>query len=386
MTANGYLDTSVQKAFLPGIPGCFEQYQKLFAAVIEAHKKHRSLTVCWLDLANAYGSVHDGLIKYALEHYHAPLNFLRVVSNFYTDLNATITCKAWSTRAIPLQVGVYQGDPLSVVIFNTVMATLADALKSDQSLGYTFSRSMNVLQYADDSLVANGPASCQQILCRMEEWLGWTGMKAKVPKCYSLAIAASSGKRYDPKLHLGGEDIPFIADNTIKFLGGPIRVPQTSKYHKKYLEEKLDRLLQRVEDIPVTSKQKLLLYKAGICPRLNWDLGLLQLPISWVESTLEGRATRSLNKWSGLARSADPSCLYLPKAAFGSHLELPTCVYTHVHVGLHVHVHVYTYHVHTEIRVEGTQDFNTYFPGSGEKVLYVLTETVALHFSSNSCT
>ena len=116
ITANGYLDTSVQKAFLPGIPGCFEQYHKLSAAVVEAHKKHRSLTVCWLDLANAYGSVHHGMIKYALEHYHAPLNFLRVVSNFYTDLNATITCKAWSTRAIPLQVGVYQGDPLSVVI------------------------------------------------------------------------------------------------------------------------------------------------------------------------------------------------------------------------------------------------------------------------------
>ena len=146
-------------------------------------------------------------------------------------------------------------------------------------------------------------------------------MKAKVPKCYSLAIAASSGKRYDPKLHLGGEDIPFIANNTIKFLGGPIRVPQTSRYHKKYLEEKLERLLQRVEDIPVTSKQKLLFYKAGTCPHLNWDLGLLQLPISWVESTLKARATRSLKKWSGLARSADPSCLYLPKAEGG--LQLP---------------------------------------------------------------
>ena len=30
--------------------------------------------------------------------------------------------------------------------------------------------------------------------------------------------------------------------------------------------------------------------------------------------------------------------------------------------------------------------FQRLFPGSGEKVLYVLTETVALHFSSNSCT
>ena len=34
----------------------------------------------------------------------------------------------WSTPCIPLQVGVYQGDPLSVVIFKSVMNTLIDNL------------------------------------------------------------------------------------------------------------------------------------------------------------------------------------------------------------------------------------------------------------------
>ena len=50
MVANNFLDSSVQKAFLPGIPGCFEQYQKLLLMIADAHKKHRSLTVC------AYGT------------------------------------------------------------------------------------------------------------------------------------------------------------------------------------------------------------------------------------------------------------------------------------------------------------------------------------------
>ena len=86
MISNGYLNTSVQKAFLPGVPGCLEQYTKLVAAITEAHKNHRSLTVCWLDLENAYGSVHHGLIDYALQHYHGPLCFRRVVSHLYTYL------------------------------------------------------------------------------------------------------------------------------------------------------------------------------------------------------------------------------------------------------------------------------------------------------------
>ena len=331
MITNSYLDTSIQKAFIPGVPGCLEQHQKLSAAITEAHKKHRSLTVCWLDLANAYGSVHHNLIRFALKHYHAPPCFVRVVSNLYTNLSATITCTDWSTKAIPLQVGVYQGDPLSVAIFNTVMATLADSLKCNQSLGYTFyhsPRSMNVLQYADDTcLVANGPASCQMMLQKVEGWLEWTGMKAKVPKCFSLAIAASTGKRYDPKLQLSGRVIPFIAEDTIKFLGAPIRVPLSNSHQKKFLTEKLEQLLQRVDEVPVTRKQKLLLYKAGICPRLNWDMAVMELPISWVGSTLEAKATRYLKRWSGLARSADPSCLYLPKNEGGLQLPSLTLLY-----------------------------------------------------------
>ena len=79
---------------------------------------------------------------------------------------------------------------------------------------------MNILQYDDDTcLVANGPASCQQMLHKVKQSLLWTGMVAKVPKCFSLAIAETSGRRYDPKLQLSGKSIPVIANNIIKFLG-----------------------------------------------------------------------------------------------------------------------------------------------------------------------
>ena len=225
MVSNGYLDTFVQKAFIPGIPGCLEQYTKLTAAISDAYKNHRSLTVCWLDLANAYGSVHHSLIDYALKHYHAPPCFRRVVSHLYTDLKATFTC-------------------------------------------------------------------------------------------------ASSCKRYDPRLQLCGTDIPFIGDNTISFLGGPINVPQSTSNHRKRLVEKLERLLQRVDAVPVTRKQKLLLYMAGICPRLSWDLSVTTLPLSWVKTTLEVKVTKYLKRWSGLAQPADPARLYLPKTEGG--LQLPS--------------------------------------------------------------
>ena len=283
------------------------------------------MTAYWLDLANAYGSVHHGLIDYALKHYHAPPCFRQVVSHLYDGFGATITSSSWTTQPIPLQVGVYQSDPLSVVVFNTVMATLVDALKVDSFLGYTFSQSsrlVNVLQYADDTcLVANGLASCQRMLGKVAAWLEWTGMKVKLPKCHSLAIKASSGRRYDPKLQLCGKIVPFVGDNTIKFLGGPITIPLSCSNQMCLLVERLDLFLQRVDVVTVTRKQNLLLYKVGIFPRLSWDQSIASLPLSWVRNTLESRATKYLKKWSGLARSSDPARLYLSKSEGG--LQLP---------------------------------------------------------------
>ena len=325
MIANEYLDTNTQKAFIRNIPGCTEQYQKFLGAVNEAFRRHKSISVCWLDLANAYGSVSYGLIDFTLQHYHATARFRNTVAHLYTDLNVAVTTPSWVTNPIPLQLGVYQGDPLPVVIFNSVMITLGESLKQYKQLGYSFtnsSRSLTTLQYADDTcLVADGPSSCQTLLNHVDRWLNWTGMKAKVPKCHSLAIHATSGRTFDPKLMLQGASIPCIGDEPVKFLGAFIQVPLDQHRVRNRLQNKLLTLLERVDSTPMTSNQKLLLYKAGICPRLSWDLGISDLPISWVKKCLEITATRFLKRWSGLARSADPSRLYLPKRKGG--MDIP---------------------------------------------------------------
>ena len=76
-----------------------------------------------------------------------------------------------------------------------------------------------------------------------------------------------------------------------------------------------------VDKTPVTRQQKLRLYRAGICPRMSWDLTINSLPLSWVTGTLEATATRFLKRWSGLAKSADTARLYLPQSQGG--LNLP---------------------------------------------------------------
>ena len=164
MVANGYLDTNIQKAFIRNIPGCTEQYHKLLGVVTEPFKRHKLITVHWLDLANAYGSVNHGLIDFTLQRFHAKTRFRNTASSLYHDLNVIVTTPSLSTNCIPLRVGVYQSDPHSVEIFNSVMCTLGKSLKQYQQLGYTFynsPRSLTTLLYADDiCIVADGPSSC----------------------------------------------------------------------------------------------------------------------------------------------------------------------------------------------------------------------------------
>ena len=242
MVANKYLNPSLQKAFMTTVPGCTEHHLKLSSILSEAHSNHKAVTVCWLDLANAYGSVHHSLIDFSLRHYHAPPQFLAIVQALYTGLNAKIITAEWETAVIPLQKGVYQGDPLSVVIFNTTMNTLLDTISLRIDLGYQFSKScrkLNILQYADDTcLVASSPASCQHLLNITADWLQWSGMAAKIPKCQCLSLQGSSGRLVGPHLTLNGVPIPF-STGAVRFLGMQVQVPKNHAAAREAILSKL---------------------------------------------------------------------------------------------------------------------------------------------------
>ena len=110
-TVHQYLDRSVQKGFMMATPGCLEHQSKLASIIQDARMKLKSLTVCWLNLANAYSSVHHSLIDFSLKHCHAPtdLELQLMVQALYRDLSASVITAEWSTPTIPLQIGVYTG-------------------------------------------------------------------------------------------------------------------------------------------------------------------------------------------------------------------------------------------------------------------------------------
>ena len=67
MTGNSYVDTSVQKGRVPGFSGCVEHTSVISQLINEAKVNKKDLTVVWLDLANAYGTIPHTLIEESLK-------------------------------------------------------------------------------------------------------------------------------------------------------------------------------------------------------------------------------------------------------------------------------------------------------------------------------
>ena len=97
------------------------------------------------------------------------------------------------------------------------------------------------------SLIADKPFSCRTLLSATESWLSWSGMKANVPKCLSLAIHSSSSKPYNPELTMNEETIPYTGNSTFHFLGAPVSVHATSAQSIECLLLKLRSLLEKID-------------------------------------------------------------------------------------------------------------------------------------------
>ena len=79
---NKYIDTAVQRGGVPGFSGCIEHTSAISQLIREAKVNQNDLTVVWLDLANAYGTVPHQLIEITLEHYHVSCHIQGIIVKY----------------------------------------------------------------------------------------------------------------------------------------------------------------------------------------------------------------------------------------------------------------------------------------------------------------
>ena len=127
MVDNGYIDTSIQKAGIPGFSGCVEHTSVLTQLIKEAKEGRKNLSIIWLDLANAYGSVPHKLIDAAMELYHVPEKVQQIVKSYFGGIRIRFTVDEYTTAWQRLEKGIVTGCTISPILFVMGMSMLTRA-------------------------------------------------------------------------------------------------------------------------------------------------------------------------------------------------------------------------------------------------------------------
>lgn len=117
LISNGYIDTSCQKAGVPGFPECVEHSAVIWEQIQRAKREKGDLHVVWLDLANAYGSVPHQLIEYALDFFYIPVCIRALVAKYFEDIKMCCTHQDFTTGWQKLEVGIAMGCSISPILF-----------------------------------------------------------------------------------------------------------------------------------------------------------------------------------------------------------------------------------------------------------------------------
>ena len=294
LVANGYIDTSVQKGGIPGFSGCIEHTSTISQLIREAKVNKGDLTVVWLDLANAYGTVPHKLIEKALQHYHIPGKIQAIINNYLEGIHMRFSVEDYETSWLKMEKGIVTGCTISVVLFVMAMNLIIEGGKRETKVPLSSSniRQPSSRGFMDDlTITATTHIQDRWILTALEELTSWARMKFKPAKSRYMVI--KSGRlttRF--RLRIQDEDIPSIEGNPIKCLGKWYDDTLQDVNNSKRVEEQVKDGLKNQNNIVFQKQGKLV---------------LVELTVPW-ETRCEEAHERKFVKYEDLLEECNQRC------------------------------------------------------------------------------
>ena len=309
--SNQYVDISVQKGGIPGVPGCIEHTSMIWEAIQRAKRNRLSLYVVWLDLANAYGSVPHQLLWKTLEAHHVPQPVIHILQEYFSGFMMRFSTKTYTTRWVPLEVGIAMGCTISPSLFVLAMQILLKAAGSNIPEAHIGKGVYipPIKAFMDDTtLIMNRKKVVQNTLDRLNNLLGWCRMAFKPAKSRSLALVRGKIRR-DVFFDVAEQRIPTVSEEPVKSLGRVFDESLTDKSMRGAILQQTIEGLQAIEAAPLQGRFKVWMFQFVLLPRLLWPLTIYEIGLSVVEK-LERKVNRYTRKWLGLPPALSSVALY----------------------------------------------------------------------------
>ena len=225
VTNNGYVNTSIQKAGVPGFPGCIGHSTMLCDQIKTAKNNNTQLHVIWLYLENAYGTLRHRLHEKAMEFFWIPEDIKNLISTYFKRTYVRFSNNKYSTNWQKLNIGIMMGCVISPLLFVLVMEMIlccAD-VNTNQITGPSMKAFMD-----DVTLIAESRSLMEQLVTHLQELFKWAAMKIKPSKCQSLSLLKWKCKEI--KFSVSGSEIPAIREKSAKSLGRCYSLPLTDQH------------------------------------------------------------------------------------------------------------------------------------------------------------
>ena len=180
MINNRYVNTSIQKAGVPGFPGCIEHTTMLWDRIKMAKNNKTEFHIIWLDLENANGSVRHQLLEKAMEFFWIPEDIKNLISTFFKHTYLRFSNNKYSANWQKLNIGIMMACVISLLLFILVMEMILRS--ADVNTNQITGPSMKA--FIDDvTLIAESRSHMEQLVTCLQELFKWATMKIKPSKC-----------------------------------------------------------------------------------------------------------------------------------------------------------------------------------------------------------
>ena len=180
---------------------------------------------------------------------------------------------------------------------------------------------INWFQFADDAVAVTSNEYENQILLNVfTRWCRWSNMIIRTDKCSSFGICKRGSKsvQFKSKLFINGEYIKSVEfGDSFQYLGRWFNFEMDNQKHKELLLEMSSEIMNKIDSLPLHSKNKILLYSRYFMSKISWHLTIADIEQTWVVNQLDSLAHTYLRRWLEIPASGTLSIIMLSKSQFG---------------------------------------------------------------------
>uniref|UniRef100_H3GYD4 Reverse transcriptase domain-containing protein n=1 Tax=Phytophthora ramorum TaxID=164328 RepID=H3GYD4_PHYRM len=326
---NNNLLPMAQKGFR-AFNGCHEHNFVATTLLDQTRRLHRRLYEVWYDLRNAFGSVNQDMLWYVLRLLGVEPDFIARCDDIYDESCFVVgNASDGATEPVWQKVGVYQGCPLSPLLFIAALVPLLRALDQLDGVGVPLADGIRPCNtaYADDLKVfSDSAAGITRCHATVTKFLEWTGLRANPAKCASLAVttnARGNPTRDDSvRLAIDGDAIATLSlQESYRYLGVGDGFDHVR--HRLQLEPKLQQIKREAVALMqsgLATWQVVKALKTYVYPKVEYALRHLR-PLRSQLQGFDRAVARGLRHLLRLPQSTTTEFFFTPTSSGGLGLQ-----------------------------------------------------------------